>query len=339
MSNNNKTEVVLKARTMEQQLKLFAPEQMPYWHDSVRAIANELTRCALFSCRVGRAPREHYLNEQLFTLGDTAITRTGEELRGNDEDVFLTLAHLAREQKSGKLLVKVDSTTICHLNGWQPRQRYYNEIYKSILRLSATRLVIMSRRLTKMRAYGKAKLAGIEQAELARMYDEIQAMTDEDLAGTEVSGLMMSMVSDKVRFTGGTDVVDDIPQGNLQWEVPLDPDMVLLFAKPWLTLMPAEARREISYGARRLLGYFYGHREPYAPKVSTLGKLLRLAGPIKEQKRGIRDRVQELVDHKLLESAELGEGVDPLVHVVRNKHNGVENDSPEDGANDPKLPG
>lgn len=331
MTDSNKIITNSKANALEVELKKFAPVQMTFWHDEVRAIANELTRCALISCRSGGEPRRHFNNERLFTLGkDASVTYTGEELRGNDEDNFLALVHLVREMPGGQLVVKVKSSDICKLNGWQTKQSYYTEIYKSILRLGATTLVVMSRRLTKMLIYERARKAGkASKEELARLHDEIHALTDSDLEATDVTGLTMSMVGSNVVFSGSKGVVDDIPQGDLTWEIPMDKAMVTLFAKEWLTLVPIYSRRKLSTAARRLQAYFMSHREPFDVRVSTLGQLLQLDCEIKEQKRIVKKRLQELVDQGVLKSADMSKGLgDVLVRVVRSTWGGVENETP-----------
>jgi hypothetical protein len=325
-----------KARTMEAELRKFAPVQLPYWHDEVRAIANELTRCALISTKTGGAPRRYYHNERLFTLGgdDAAVTMTGEEIRGQDWKVFLTLAHLAREHKLGGLVVRVKSSTICKLNKWQTRQVYYTEIYNSILRLSGVSLMIYSRRLTKMRAYEKARAAVGSVEMLAAMYDEIRAIEEQDLAATDVSGMQLRMVDSGVRFTGGKTPVDDVPQGDLEWEIPMDPNMILLFAKEWLTLVSESAQSEMSTGAGILQAYYGSHKNPNDVYVATLAKLLQLTCSPKEQKRIVKQRLQELVEHKVLVRFWFSQGKDgELVHVERAKWdgNGDRNDAPAEG--------
>lgn len=101
-----------KARTAASTIRQYVPKQLSFWPDERRAIANELARSALFSCRDNRKPRAIYDNSSLFMLGEGAMTYTGEELRSQDEDLFVTLAHCAREMPSGHLLVKVTSSEI-----------------------------------------------------------------------------------------------------------------------------------------------------------------------------------------------------------------------------------
>jgi hypothetical protein len=329
----NRAEHITKANSAKNEMLRLAPVQIPFWHPDMRAIANELTHCALFSCRDKRKPRLYYSNAPLYVLGqDATVTYTGEELRANDEDVWLTLAHQAREQRAGDIIVRVSSSTICKLIGWQTKQYYYTEIFKSIQRLKGATLTIMSRRLTKSRAYEQARQRGASQEELARLYDDLQAYSRGEIVpdSVEVSGLMMSMVGDKVRFSGGGKVVDDIPQGDLMWEVPLGAEMVSLFAKPYLTLIPLETRRKLSPAARRIHAYYMSHAKPHAVLVSSLAGLIGLDSELKEQKRIIRKCLDELVEHHALEKAEMEEGVgDVRVNVVRIKRGASENDPPE----------
>lgn len=332
---NKKAELLTKARTAKSEMRRLAPGQMPLWHEETRAIANELARCSLISCRNHKKPREYYHNRTLYvTQGDdTRISQTGEELRGFDEDVWLTLVHLARTQASGKLMVSINNSTICKLNGWEPRQRIYNEIYKSILRLSATRLAIHSRRLVKAKAYEQARRRGAPDEELVALYDELRAIEEGTVPEEPMAGVFLSMLGDKVEFTGGGAEVDDIPQGNLQWQVPLDDDMVTLFAKPYLTLLPFEIRKKLSYTARRMQSYFLGHRKPHAVYVTTLASILDLDCPLKEQKRIVGNAVKELVDAGALKAGGLDEGRgDVLVRVERTRFELSTDDAPDENA-------
>lgn len=318
-----KAAIITKANSAKNEMNRLAPLHMPYFHDLVHGIPNELAHTALFSCRDPRKPRLYYSNHPLYVLGDdAAVTYTGEELRSDDEFVWLTLAQLAREQRAGQIIVRVSSKAICKLNGWTQQQGYYTKIYRSIQRLKGATLTVMSRRLTKARAYEQARLSGASQEELARLYDELQAYSRDEIPADSVgvSGLMLSMVGDRVKFSGGTKTVNDIPQGNLDWEIPLDAEMVSLFAKPYLTLMPLDIRRKLSPAARRIYAYYMSHAKPFAVLVSSLAKLTDLDCPPKEQKRVIRKCLDELVKHRALEKAEMEQGVgDVKVNVVRKK--------------------
>lgn len=276
-------ETKLKARTAAADIRRYAPAQMAFWPEERRAIANELARCAIFHCGNSRKPRVMYDNAPLFMLGAGAMTYTGEELRGRDEDLFMTLAHCARELPTGELVVKVTSSQICKLNKWQQDQRYYDEIFRSIQRMKGGVITVFSRRLTKAIKCQRAIEQGAAPEELARLYDELAEFERREALdigledeGEEITGMMISLISGNPVFTGAKAVKDGIPQGSLTWEIPMDKNMVALFAKPYLTHVDFEDRQSLSYTGKRLQAYFLSHRTPHPVKLSSLAKFLNL---------------------------------------------------------------
>lgn len=285
MSDKKRAEVEdkLKARTAAADIRRYAPAQMSFWPEERRAIANELARSAIFHCGNSRKPRIMYDNASLFMLGGGAMTYTGEELRGKDEDLFMTLAHCAREKPSGELVVQVTSSQICKLNKWQQDQRYYDEIFRSVQRLKGGIITVFSKRLTKAIKCQKALEQGASPEELARLYDELTEFERREALdlgiehdGEEISGMMVSLISGTPIFTGTKSLKDNIPQGNLTWTIPMDKNMVALFAKPYLTHVDFEDRHSLSATGKRLQAYFLSHKNPHPVKLSSLAKMLNL---------------------------------------------------------------
>ncbi len=271
------------ARTAASDIRRYVPRQLAFWPDDRRAIANELARSALFHCRDNRKPRAIYDNATLFMLGEGALTYTGEELRGHEEDMFITLAHCAREMPSGELMVKITSSDICKMNKWRQGQNYYNEIFRSIQRMKGGVITVFSRRLTKALKCQRAVEQGASYEELQRLYLELTefekaAASDLplDQSGEEITGMMLSLISGNPTFAGAKSVKDGIPQGNLQWEIPLDRNLVSLFAQPYLTFVDFEARQALSGTGKRLQAYFMSHKKPYPIKLRSLEKFLSL---------------------------------------------------------------
>ena len=273
----------LKARTAAADIRRYAPAQMAIWPEERRAIANELARSAIFHCGNSKKPRAIYDNAPLFMLGGGAMTYTGEELRGKDEDLFMTLAHCARDMSSGELLVKVTSSQICKLNGWALDQRYYDEIFRSIQRMKGGVITVFSKRLTKALKCQRAIEKGAAPEELAALYDELAEFERREAldlgledGDEEVTGMMISLISGNPVFTGAKSVKDGIPKGNLTWEIPMDKNMVALFAKPYLTHVGFEDRKSLSATGKRLQAYFLSHKNPHPVKLSSLAKMLNL---------------------------------------------------------------
>lgn len=274
-------EIKTKANTVKADMKRLVPAQLAFWPDNQRAVANELARSALFLCRDNRKKREFFDNASLYVLGEGAITYKGEELRERDEDIWITLSHFARDMSAGKLVVSVSSSDICKQNNWRQDQRYYDEIFKSIQRMKGGVIGVYSKRLAKALKYEKALQGNATDSELARLHDELRKTEERIAEGHEVhddelGGMMMSLINGDPTFTGAKGLKDNIPQGNLQWEIVLDRKMVSLFAKPFLTLVDNETRQALTGTGKRLHTYFSSHQKPYPVLLQSLAQMLGL---------------------------------------------------------------
>lgn len=323
---NNK----LKARTAEAAIRKFVPEQLQFWPDDRRAIANELARSALFQCRNDKEPREYLDNIELFVLGEGAMTYKGEELRTRDEDLFVTFAHCARDMPSGKMIVRLTSSEICRINGWRQAQPYYKLIFESIQRMKGGVITVFSKRLAKALKCQRALDAGASDEELAKLYDELEAFEDAEKSlltmeekGEEVGGIMVSLISGDPTFTGGTSLKNGIPQGNLAWEITLDKKLVSLFAQPYRTLVDFETRKDLTGTGKRLQAYYMSHKKPHDVKLRNLERMLgrqnQSLAALKFQIGAELKMLQEkgdIVDFSFKKSAD---GTDWLVSVTREK--------------------
>ena len=70
------------------------PRYLPEWPDGQRAMPNELLRSALFTCRNRNHPRRFMKDEEIAVIGDGQVIYRGEELRQDDELVWMHLMHL-----------------------------------------------------------------------------------------------------------------------------------------------------------------------------------------------------------------------------------------------------
>lgn len=298
-----------KARSAAGEIKKYVPEQLAFWPDERRALANELTRSSLIHCTDTRVPRVYFENTTLFMLGEGSMNYRGEELRTRDEDIFVTLAHRAREMDASKLVVKISSSEICKINGWRQDQRYYNEIFQSIQRMKGGVITIFSRRLAKALRCQKALDAGASQEELEKLHSELEQIESTDTLnaislasdGGEVAGMMLSLVSGEPIFTGAKSIKEGIPQGNVEWELTLDKKLVALFAKPYLTLIDFNTRQLLTATGKRLQAYFLSHKDPFAVKITSLAEMLSLKfKDIKTLKFFITEQLDELKKHNVI---------------------------------------
>jgi len=319
-------------------MRTLVPSQLAFWPENQRAVANELARAALFLCRDNRKKREFFDNESLYVLGEGAITYKGEELRERDEDIWMSLTHCAREMSAGKLIVSVSSSDICKQNEWRQDQRYYDEIFKSIQRMKGGVIGVYSKRLAKALKYEKALQAKASDSELARLHDELRSAEERIAEGHEIhddelGGMMMSLISGDPTFTGAKSLKNNIPQGNLQWEIVLDKKIVSLFAKPFLTLVDNQIRQALSGTGKRLHTYFSSHQKPYPVKLRNLEKMLGLNfGQLNALKSNITSHLKQMQEEGAIYDYSFKKTVDDtdwLVTVNRyppNKNQSTQND-------------
>lgn len=111
--------------------------QLPIWPEERRGVPNDLVRSALFTVGNHRKKREYRKNYLIAALGDISIVYTGEELRQDDEDVFLQLVHLARLSPLGHT-IEFTAHAMMKSLAWSTDGRAYERLKDCISRLSAT---------------------------------------------------------------------------------------------------------------------------------------------------------------------------------------------------------
>jgi len=73
------------------------PKHLPEWPETQRAMPNEILRSALFNCRNRNQARLFMKDAEIAVIGDGQVIYRGEELRQDDELVWLHLMHLAKK--------------------------------------------------------------------------------------------------------------------------------------------------------------------------------------------------------------------------------------------------
>lgn len=137
-----------KGRAAAQDQDPQAPVQLPQWPDERRGIPNEVVRSALFNVRNRRTRRDYLKNHPIAVIGEGRITYTGEELRQDDEDVWLQIMHLARRQPLGEW-VAFSAYAILKALGWPNSGQSYTRLRECLVRMNATALTVHSKRLGK----------------------------------------------------------------------------------------------------------------------------------------------------------------------------------------------
>ncbi len=121
-------------------------DQLPLWAETLRCLPNELLRSALFSAKNRNQPRAYLKKQDIAVLFDGRITYQGEELRQDDEIVWLQLIHLAKERPLGSL-VEFTPYSFCKAIGWTICNSSYVRLRESLDRMQSTALAVYSKRL------------------------------------------------------------------------------------------------------------------------------------------------------------------------------------------------
>ena len=123
---------------------------LPLWGEEIRCMPNEILRSALFNAKNRNESRRYLKNEEIAVIGQSVrITYTGEELRQNDESVWLQLIHLAKSVAVG---TPVEFTAYSMVQGLRltkskPNRDHVTRLCDSLRRMQATSLSVYSKRL------------------------------------------------------------------------------------------------------------------------------------------------------------------------------------------------
>lgn len=122
------------------------PKYLPNWPESHRALPNEILRSALFNCRNRNQPRMFMKEVEIAVIGDGKVIYRGEELRQDDELVWMHLMHLIKRSPLGECVEFTPYSFIKAL-GWPIKGQNYERLRNSLSRMQATAMRIQSKRL------------------------------------------------------------------------------------------------------------------------------------------------------------------------------------------------
>lgn len=122
------------------------PKHLPEWAENKAASPNEIVRSALFTAR-NRNQRRLYLKQaEIVVTGGGSILYLGEELRQDDELVWMRLLQLAKDRPLGDP-IRFTPYSFLKSIGWQTNGRSYRQLKECLLRMKATAVQITSSRL------------------------------------------------------------------------------------------------------------------------------------------------------------------------------------------------
>jgi len=107
-----------------------------------RIIPNELIRSALFTVTNHNISRNFIKNQKIASFRSTDIIYTGEELRQDDEDVWLQIIYLAALKQQNQIVFR--PYTFLSDIGWAQRTQYRDRLKASLTRMSATTIEVFN---------------------------------------------------------------------------------------------------------------------------------------------------------------------------------------------------
>ena len=122
------------------------PKYLPDWPEGQRAMPNEILRSALFNCRNRKQPRMFMKDTEIALIGDGQVIYRGEELRQDDELVWLHLMHLMKKLPLGEC-VEFTPYSFVKAVGWPMKGQSYERLRICLSRMQATAIRIQSKRL------------------------------------------------------------------------------------------------------------------------------------------------------------------------------------------------
>ncbi len=109
--------------------------QFPYpLRSDESAMPNEIVRSALFTAHNRRTPRRQMVDAEIYIAGDLKMLFNGEELRSNDEDLFLFFITCFENKPASTRLLLTESEIVKGL-GLQKNSKAFKRVKDSIWRM------------------------------------------------------------------------------------------------------------------------------------------------------------------------------------------------------------
>lgn len=143
MAASTKSLELVRSTPVEVAEEILEPVQLPIWENDLRGLPNSLARGALFTaakaCKTVK--REFYEGKQVATLNGLRIEYQGQELRQDDNSVFMTLLHFGRHFALGEQIPFTAYSMLKEM-GWCLNAAEYKHLRECCNRLSATNITV-----------------------------------------------------------------------------------------------------------------------------------------------------------------------------------------------------
>lgn len=134
------TKLIQAARKLTESRRA-APMQMPLWSDEQRGIPNPFARSALFTAAGQKESRTELRRQKITSVNGFDLFYTGEELRQDDEDVFLQVVHLAR-MHSPEDCLETNGNQLLDALQWGKSSKDYERLKDCLLRLKEATVTV-----------------------------------------------------------------------------------------------------------------------------------------------------------------------------------------------------
>ena len=136
-----------RAKKRDELAARHAAGQLALWPESERGSRNELVRCAVFSAKNRKERRDMYrANAPLVVpvIGGGEVIYIGEELRQDDETVWMQLVHMSKESRSPQVVFTPYS--FFKAIKWPNKGTSYTRLLTTLRRLNTASLEVYSSR-------------------------------------------------------------------------------------------------------------------------------------------------------------------------------------------------
>ncbi len=281
-----------RARRNKELAVQYEKGQLVSWPENERGIPNELVRCAVFSAKNRKQKRAIYrANSPLVVpiIGGGQVIYIGEELRQDDETVWMQLVHLAKESCSEHAVFT--SYSFIKAIKWPINGASYTRLLTSIRRLATSGLEIYSDRFRK--GVSINLIANYQYSKESDMSWKVQVFNKEN---------NLLSLFDKLYSRLDLETRLELPAGITTWlhgffsshREPFDHKIETLAIGAGICLDSVE--------------------DEYLDKASRVAKRKER---LREAKRRIAGSLKALKEIKFLSSFEVTRG--GLIHVVRNQ--------------------
>jgi hypothetical protein len=222
------------ANRLQAKRNVTAPaQQLPLWSQDQRGLPNPFARSALFTAAGKKEPRQQLQREKIAATHGSDLYYTGQELRQDDEDVFLQAAHLVRFNALNDGAKITGGQFLASLK-WGRSKNDYERLRESLLRLAEGSVIVMH-------PNGRKGFTG---------------------------GLLR-----KIRWSDDDDADVAATNARTEWTIFLEPEIINLFASDGYTLIDWDQRLSLTPLAKWLHSFYFTHRAPFDYKVATLYEL------------------------------------------------------------------